>query len=547
MAKQKESKITVHPNASEVSNTVKADKLQLHRKIAPANKEHISDSSVPKKGNQVAKQKKGSVLPAQKMATQRSSAGKGIPPSTRQNPGEKKVGPLKDPVGSEKNKEKLIELAKLNEAGSKSSGETQQLPTELTQALPHPKGLSNCSEKASELSFELSFQKKLENWDADKEKEKLELDEFLFLEQAADEVSFASNSSVILKILDQGQQISSGHRMSSTPIKSEQPQQRLEAPDVTDVHKRENLPSQQASKERDRGPAAESQAPAILKDHRNKTDTEMLWAFPTTHFQDFRNTGWDEGDSDGSSETTSDSEEEFETTIKPVKEEAKGLALDNRGDSPEYSQCRGQAKGASRGASFDLLEKDFASSRSSEIIADEVPEPQSVCSANRNKVEFDDERSWSDFEEHGRLCAQAPSVDVAIKAPLSADCSAWSEAFFPDKAIKRKVVTMKKGDALAKSSVADSEVTAPPTTDLMLKLFPSLRLKPKGDVQQRPETKPSMGQGEPAGKEECEIEPCASVPHSLDCMNDMCSKMVFSKNERRMKAESLMLACCFLC
>ncbi|XP_015284966.1 PREDICTED: centromere protein J [Gekko japonicus] len=497
-AKQKESKITVHPNPSEASNTVKADKPQLHRKIAPLNKEHISDNSVPKKGNQFAKSKKGSALPAQKTATQRNSTGKGTPLSTRQNSSEKKVGPLRDSVGAEKNKENLIELAKLNEAGSKSFGETQRSPAESTQALCHPRGLSDCSEKDSELSFELSFQKKLKNWDADKEKEKIELDEFLFLEQAADEISFASNSSLILKILDQGQQISTGHRMSSTPIKSKQPQQRLEALDVTDVHKREDLPSQQASKERDRGPAAESQAPVILKDHLNKADTEMLWAFPTAHFQDFRNTGWDEDNSDGNSETTSDSEEEFETTIKLAREEPKGLALNNRGGSPAYSECRGQDKGASRGANLNLLEKDLTSSQSSEIIADSAPESQSVCSANRNKVEFDDERSWSDFEEHGRLHAQVPSIDVAVKAPPPTDHSAWTEAFFPDKVTKRKIATMKKGDALAKPSVADSEVTAPPTTDLMLKLFPSLRLKPKGDVQQRPEIKPNMGQGEPA-------------------------------------------------
>ncbi|XP_060090815.1 centromere protein J [Heteronotia binoei] len=494
--KQKESKITVNPNASEVCNTVKVDKLQLHRKVAPLNKEHVSDNAVPKKSNQVAKPKKGS---AQKTATQRNSTGKGIPLSTRQNPSEKKVGPLKDSVASEKSKENLTELAKLNEADSKSFGETRQSPTESTQALPHPKGLADCSEKDSALSFELSFQKKLENWDADKEKEKIELDEFLFLEQAADEISFASNSSLIIKILDQGQQVSMGHRMSSTPIKLKQAQQRLEVLDVTDVHKREDLPSQQASKERDRGPAAEAQAPVILKDHHlNKADTKMLWAFPSAHFQDFRNTEWDGDDSDRSSKTTSDSEEEFQTTIKPASKEAKGLALNNRGNSPAYSECRGQDKGASSGANLDLLEKDCTSRQSSEIIVDEAPEYQSVCCVNKNKVEFDDERSWSDFEEHGRLCAQAPSVGVAIKASPSTDCSTWSEAFFPDKAIKRKVAIMKKGDALAKPSVADSKVTAPPTTDLMLKLFPSLRPKPTGDVQQRLEMKPSMGQGEPA-------------------------------------------------
>ncbi|XP_048351513.1 centromere protein J [Sphaerodactylus townsendi] len=498
VVKRKESKITLHPNASEVNNIAKVDKPQLRRKVAPLNKEHVSDTCVPKKGNQVAKPKKGSVFPAQKTAMHRNCIGKGIPLSTRQNPSEKKVGPLRGPDGPEKKKENPVEVAELNKANSKLPGEAPQPSTEPTQTLSNPKCLADCSEKVSELSFELSFRKKLDNWDADKEKEKIELDEFLFLEQAADDMSFASNSSLILNFLDQGPHISTGHRMSSTPVKLEQAQQRVEALGVTDLNEREEFPFQQASKERDRGAAAELQAAAVLRDHLNKTDAEILWPFPAAQFQDFRNTGWeDEGDSDGSSETTSTSEEEFETTIKPAKEETKGLALTTRGNSSELSECRGQDKGTSRGANPDLLE-DFTSSPSREIMVDGAPESQSVFPANRNKIEFDDERSWSDFEEHGRLCAQASSGDVAVKAPLSTDCCAWNEAFFSDKGIKRKVATMKKGDAPTKQSGVDSEATAPPTTDLMLKLFPSLRIKQKGDAPQRPETKPNMGQGEPA-------------------------------------------------
>ncbi|XP_054830044.1 centromere protein J [Eublepharis macularius] len=489
VAKQKENKTALHPKTSEVSNMVKADKPQLHRKIAPLNKETVSDNSVLKKGNQRVKSKKASAILAQKTTINRNCVGKAIPLSTRQNPTEKKLGPLKDSLGTEKNKEDIMELVKLNEAGSKLSGETPKSPTKSSRSFSHPKHHTDCSEKDSELSFELSFQKKLENWDTENEKEKIELDEFLFLEQAADEISFTSNSSLILKILDQGQQISTGHRMSSTPIKSGPPQQRPDVLGVAEVNKREELASQQGSKERDRGPAAEAQATVTLKDHLNKIDTKILWAFPSTQFQ--------EDDSDGSSEATSDSEEEFETTIKPAREEAKALALNSRGDSPEFSECKGQDKGTSRGANLDLREKDLTNNLSSEIIADEALESQSVCSANRNKIEFDDERSWSDFEEHGRLCAQTPSSEVAIEASPSTDHSAWSEAFFLDKAIKRKIATVKKGEVLAKQSITNSEVTAPPTTDLMLKLFPSLRLKQKGDAYEKPDSKPNMGQGEP--------------------------------------------------
>ena len=49
-------------------------------------------------------------------------------------------------------------------------------------------------------SLELSFQEKLQRWDCDQQLENMELGEFELLEQAAEELSFSSNSSFVMKV-----------------------------------------------------------------------------------------------------------------------------------------------------------------------------------------------------------------------------------------------------------------------------------------------------------------------------------------------------------
>lgn len=50
-------------------------------------------------------------------------------------------------------------------------------------------------------SFELSFQEKLQRWECDRQLESMELGEFELLEHAAEELSFSSNSSFVMKVL----------------------------------------------------------------------------------------------------------------------------------------------------------------------------------------------------------------------------------------------------------------------------------------------------------------------------------------------------------
>uniref|UniRef100_A0A8C6TRI6 Centromere protein J C-terminal domain-containing protein n=1 Tax=Neogobius melanostomus TaxID=47308 RepID=A0A8C6TRI6_9GOBI len=74
--------------------------------------------------------------------------------------------------------------------------------------------------KASD-SLEKSFQERLLHWESTQQKESVELGEFELLEQAAEELSFSSNSSFVLKVLQMDQQRPlQQRRLSSTPIKS---------------------------------------------------------------------------------------------------------------------------------------------------------------------------------------------------------------------------------------------------------------------------------------------------------------------------------------
>lgn len=50
-------------------------------------------------------------------------------------------------------------------------------------------------------SSEVSFQEKLQRWECDRQLESMELGEFELLEQAAEELSFSSNSSFVMKVL----------------------------------------------------------------------------------------------------------------------------------------------------------------------------------------------------------------------------------------------------------------------------------------------------------------------------------------------------------
>uniref|UniRef100_A0A8C8S5J4 Uncharacterized protein n=1 Tax=Pelusios castaneus TaxID=367368 RepID=A0A8C8S5J4_9SAUR len=122
---------------------------------------------------------------------------------------------------------------------------------------------------------------------------------------------------------------------------------------------------------------------------------------------------------------------------------------------------------------------------------------RSASCTNRNKDEFDDERTWTDLEEN-EIQHEVPKNDI-IKVPSLTDYCNKIEMAAPDKTIKRKVASIKKGNDLPKQSVTDCDASAPPTSDLMMKLFPSLKPKQKPDCHARNETKSNVRQEEPGG------------------------------------------------
>ncbi|NXG41111.1 CENPJ protein, partial [Psilopogon haemacephalus] len=224
LTKLKENTPKLEQRASDDRN-VKVDRSRIQKKIVPPGVKEVSEKlfAPSKKHKHPVKAKH----PIQKTLILGNHNGK-----NNLLPGRNHDGQIRDSFLSEinnriENKEDLAEFAKSDsgKTGNKLCGtENPQLSHELPNAFSNPECPRGHSVKDSELSFEVSFQNKLENWEQEKEKENLELDEFLFLEQAADEMSFSSNSSFVQRILDQDQQILTGRRMSSTPIKAKQQQ-----------------------------------------------------------------------------------------------------------------------------------------------------------------------------------------------------------------------------------------------------------------------------------------------------------------------------------
>ncbi|NWX19160.1 CENPJ protein, partial [Aegotheles bennettii] len=218
--------------ASDDRNVIQVDRPQIQKKTMPPGKELIPENPVApcKKNNHSDKAKH---CPVQKTLVVGYHNGKNISPlETRMQPGKNHNEQMRDSFPSEinnkiENKENVVEFAKSNAGknGNKlPSTENSRLSQELASAFSNSKCPVGHPVGDPELSFEVSFQNKLENWEKEKERENLELDEFLFLEQAADEISFSSNSSFVQRILDQDQQNLKGRRMSSTPIKAKQQQ-----------------------------------------------------------------------------------------------------------------------------------------------------------------------------------------------------------------------------------------------------------------------------------------------------------------------------------
>uniref|UniRef100_A0A8C5IMZ4 Centrosomal P4.1-associated protein n=1 Tax=Junco hyemalis TaxID=40217 RepID=A0A8C5IMZ4_JUNHY len=485
-------------------NVIKVDRLQIQKKTALPGKELVSENPFApcKKYSHPRKVKH---CPIQKTVVLRNHNGENILPlETRKQSGKSHDGQMRDSYPSEiknkiENTEDRAEFAKSNTGKIKNKlpgAGKSQLSQELTSAFPNSECPIGHSVKDSELSFELSFQNKLENWEKEKEKENLELDEFLFLEQAADEISFSSNSSFVQRILERDQQTSKGRRMSSTPIKAKQQQVKVLAVHLTDErNKRADCVAQEITNDSPvTHTASNSGTDFRMKDPLSKTDGVIFSASSMKAALALKSNHWIvNGDkSEGSSDTATDSESEFGATLKHDNKGAK-TALVNHGESdPEFFDCGSSVKDISKeskngDADLELSDKDCGA-LSKQKIRKATDDHRSMLSISRNKFEFDDERTWSDLDEN------YVSIDLPekyTKTPLQMDFSCKNGASVPDKAIKRKVAS-KKGDEISKEFAVDSDSNGPPVSNLMMKLFPSLKPKPKAGCHAEHEAKSNV-------------------------------------------------------
>ncbi|XP_020824439.2 centrosomal P4.1-associated protein isoform X1 [Phascolarctos cinereus] len=508
--KSKESKLMIHQSMPEEQSVFKADRQQMQRKTALVNKELVTEM---KKSNQV-RTKTSSTAISQKSKVLRSNNGKIISPSKMKiQIGKKFDGQFRDQIKLEKNskldpnKENIPECTKPFEIGCKVRNKLQCMEKPLISTeLTHPTLVSQSSMghivKDPEFSFEISFQKKLDNWEKEKEKENLELDEFLFLEQAADEISFSSNSSFVLKILERDQQTSKDHRMSSTPVKSGQ-QVKTNITDIVTPHnqnKKLDYIKQDDKNICEITKHLESKAlPLNLKEQTSKLSIK---AFQTSTSENQIKWNVSEDEDVGNSAVSSDSEEQLDTTIKATDEDTRKFFSNSREDNPEKDNGKGpfrdtRREGKSRDIDLDLSDKDDSSDESIvvESTNDEVPEASRRASCtNTNKIDFDDERTWTDLEENESKHDILGNEDVN-GLPLMDYCSK-TEIVNLDKTIKRKVAPIKKADDLYKCT---KSISPPPTSDLMMKLFPSLKPKPRSGSHLASESELNKSQEQPLG------------------------------------------------
>ncbi|XP_047409573.1 centromere protein J isoform X2 [Sciurus carolinensis] len=508
--KGKESKLVPNQSASEDHPVFKLDKQQFQRKTALINKELCAENPTVKKENK-AKTKTGSVTLSQKPKVPKSNNRKSLSPSVLKiQMGKKCDGQIKDQIKLEKkiessSKENSPEYTKSCDADCKMWNKIQGKDRQRLLTGPVScKNPVNEIMKESEPSFDVSFQKKLENWEREKEKENLELDEFLFLEQAADEISFSSNSSFVLKILERDQQISKGRRMSSTPVKAVQ-QEKTHLMDASSQSNHGEDPGHNPAHERKSEcevtpkPLGSVSLPDGLREPSCKVSRKAFQRSTSENQMQ-----WDASDDEGvtNSDSSIDSEEQLDVTIKPSNEDGQ-RGFNNREDSPQVCNDKGPLRDTRtqedkrRDVDLDLSDKDYSSDESVLIEnMNKVAEPsRRPLSLSMSKIDFDDERSWNDLEENS--CKHAINLGDEVIYGMSQTCYPnKSEICVGDKTIKRKVAPVKKGEDISKSYRSRSP---PPTSDLMMKFFPSLKPNTKSDSHLGNEPKLNMNQDQPPG------------------------------------------------
>lgn len=310
-------------------------------------------------------------------------------------------------------------------------------------------------------SFEMSFQEKLQRWDCDRQLESMELGEFELLEQAAEELSFSSNSSFVMKVFDtrltecsvllfshcadfnlflQVLQMDQQHkaakglhqrRLSSTPIKSPP----------------KSAPQRSSSVGHSSGVLCKNSSVNSVA-FMGKVRAETL-------------------DNNVSPE---DSEKEDRQEMFDV--------LSYGG--PEFGHQEVTVSfPASSNLPYDKHSyQDEDSFRDSVSDGTQEDDGESVCAdstltedGHQRRVVFDDDDTWNDLEETAISAASDNRVITPVSSPTANRISP------PEKSLVRKVAASKSVELEQSTVNSEPDPPPPPASQLMTRLFPSLKPK----------------------------------------------------------------------
>ncbi|KAM8803147.1 centrosomal P4.1-associated protein [Rhynchonycteris naso] len=490
--KGRDSKPVTDQSISEDKPVLKIDRQQFQWKTALINKEPCTENPPAKKNNN-ARAKSGSVTLIKNPKVLHNNKRKGFfPLGSKLLAGKKCNRQFRDPIKLEKkveanNKENVPKCIKPFDIACKVWNNTQ-----VKDKCPLSTGLVSCMASKSPVSealresgspLDASLQKMIENWEQEKEKENLELDEFLFLEQAADEISFSSNSSFVLKILEKDKQMCKGHQLSSTPVKAVQQQKVMPRGPLSQCHQHEHsfhavcenerecevAPRQLNSVSLPDGPSCKVSKTAF---HMSSCEDQMRWNASKAGEMN-RDCG-------------SYSEEQCGINTNPPSEDNEWGLSNREEDSPQVCDEKGpfrnsgtQEDGKRRDVDLDLSDKDYSSDESivtASLRNRGAKSSRRPTSLSVSKTDFDDERTWTGLEENSYKHDVILGNEAIYGTPQTTD-SNKSEMCVLDKTIKGKIALVKKEDV----SQSSRGTSPPPTSDLMMKFFPSLKPKPKSD------------------------------------------------------------------
>ncbi|XP_029967779.1 centromere protein J [Salarias fasciatus] len=414
-------------------NAQNVPRLPVQRKTAILNKENRPRGlSVPPADSRTARTK---VLGGRQQqntcgpeSSRTDSEGKTRKPLPGQN--RKTVGPVRslaqitqpNPVTKQ-----VGVLESQGKAAGSDAARNRSLGSKVTKNRENPVEEENMPSDC----FELSFQERIQRWECDRQQESMDLGEFELLEQAAEELSFSSNSSFVVKVLQMDQQrwlAAKGlhqRRLSSTPVKFP-PRAALE----------------RCSSAGDSGASACLSSSATPEASAEQTRPDELKRGISCDDKDEQNREKDDRQqlSDISSCCGSESGDEEAAVGFPAQA------------NPPYDKRSYQDEDVFRDPAPDEEEEE---SNDSTLMEDE--------DGGSGRVVFDDDDTWNDLED----TAIGPDQDVREDPPVSP----------PEKLLVRKVAASRGAELHQEAGGLEPDL--PPASQLMSRLFPALKPKPQ--------------------------------------------------------------------